>query len=65
MPNRSATAPNKGGASKKTTNDNWAKEATFTADDLSVNCAAAEMVSGNITAVPLPIKQKPIKAMRG
>ena len=65
IPNVSATNPNSGGASKKTTKDICTREATLTADGRSVFWAAADIARGNITAFPAPIKVKPIKATSG
>lgn len=63
MPKDSATQPNKGGPSKKMTNDVCANAATLTAAGRSVRCAAADMANGNMALVPTPIKAKPHKAI--
>ena len=62
IPKFSAMNPNIGGARRKTRKDIWANDATLIAAGLSVFWAAADIASGNKTAVPPPIKANPSKA---
>ena len=64
MPKFSATKPNKGGAKRNVTNENCAKAATFSGDERSPLCAAAEIAKGKITAVPAPKNTKRVLKWR-
>ena len=44
---------------------NCANDATFSSGVLSILCAAADIASGKITALPPPIKRKPNSAVKG
>ena len=64
-PKCSAMNPRRGGASRNVTKLNCAKAATLMAAGRSVRCAAADMASGNIIALPAPIRANPTKATKG
>ena len=65
IPNFSAIKPSSGGAKRNARKDICASDATLTAAGRSVLWAAADMASGNRTALPAPINAKPSKAMAG
>ena len=65
IPQLSATKPKSGGPIKNIVKEICASEATLIVDGRSVRWAAADMASGKIALVPIPIMAKPSSEMTG
>ena len=59
MPNDCATWPSSGGPIMNIMKENCASAAMLMAAERSCRCAAADIASGKIALVPMPIAAKP------